>query len=69
MNAIPYTMYVNPKVKIGLMYMDDCLRGTVEFIETSNSLLSRRVYNFNGLSTTPEDYVKEVKKYKKFIKF
>lgn len=44
------------------MYLEDCLRGTIEFLEAGNSTLTRRVYNFHGFSTTPEDYIKEVKK-------
>jgi len=58
----PYKMYIDPKVKMAFMYLEDCLRGTVEFLEAGNSKLSRRVYNFHGFSTTPEDLVKEVKK-------
>lgn len=57
-----YKMYIEPKVKMAFMYLDDCLRGTVEFLEASNSNLSRRVYNFHGFSTTPEDLTNEIRK-------
>jgi len=55
-------MYIEPNVKMAFMYLDDCLRGTVEFLEAGNSNLSRRVYNFHGFSATPEDFIKETKK-------
>jgi hypothetical protein len=58
----PYKMYIDPKVKMAFMYLDDCLRGTIEFLEASNFSLSRRVYNFHGFTTTPDELVKEIKK-------
>jgi len=57
-----YKIYIEPKVKMAFMYLDDCLRGTVEFLEAGNANLSRRVYNFHGFSTTPEELTTEVRK-------
>ncbi len=62
MNDEQYNVYIDPKVKMAFMYLDDCLRGTIEFLEAGNSRLSRRVYNFNGFSTTPESLTTEVRK-------
>jgi hypothetical protein len=55
-------IYLEPNIKICLLYMDDCIRGIIEFLEAGNSSLKKRVYNINGFSATPEDLVKETKK-------
>lgn len=57
-----YKMYLDPKLKICFLYLEDCIRGTIEFLEAGNSSLKKRVYNITGFSATAEDVVKEAKK-------
>ena len=57
-----YKIYLDPKLKICLLYLDDLIRGKIEFLEAGNSSLKKRVYNINGFTSTPEDIVKETKK-------
>ena len=62
LKAQKYKMYLEPHIKLPMMYIDDCIRGTIEFIGANNLNLTRRTYNFNGLSFSPEEYLAEVKK-------
>eukprot|EP00658_Telonema_sp_P-2_P056074 TRINITY_DN44572_c0_g1_i1.p2 TRINITY_DN44572_c0_g1~~TRINITY_DN44572_c0_g1_i1.p2 ORF type:complete len:106 (+),score=36.98 TRINITY_DN44572_c0_g1_i1:118-435(+) len=38
-----------------MMYVDDCINGTVQFLETPREKLSRSVYNVAGFSFSPKD--------------
>jgi threonine 3-dehydrogenase len=57
-----YNMYLEPDTTLPYMYINDCVRGTIELMEAANSNLTRRVYNFQGLSFSPQKYIKELKK-------
>ena len=46
-----------------MMYIDDCLRGTVELLECPANRLKRRTYNLQGVSFTPEELIEEVRKH------
>lgn len=61
-NNKPYSIYLDSNITLPFMYISDCINGTVKLIEADNSNLKRRVYNFNGLSFTPEQYLTELKK-------
>lgn len=37
-----------------MMYMDDCVKSTIDFIDAPNHLLKQRVYNIGAVSFTPE---------------
>ena len=45
-----------------MMYIDDCLRATVEIMESPVDTLSMRTYNINAMSFTPEELAQEVMK-------
>ena len=45
-----------------MIYIDDCLRGTVELLECPSDKLKRRTYNMQGVSFNPEELTAEVKK-------
>ena len=45
-----------------MMYIDDCLRATVEIMEAPVDTLSMRTYNINAMSFTPEELAQEVMK-------
>lgn len=46
-----------------MMYIDDCLRATLEVMEAPAESLSMRTYNVNAMSFTPEDLAQEVLKH------
>ena len=45
-----------------MMYIDDCLRATLEVMEAPVDTLSMRTYNINAMSFTPEELVQELQK-------
>ena len=45
-----------------MMYIDDCLRATLEVMEAPAETLSMRNYNINAMSFTPEELAQEVRK-------
>lgn len=45
-----------------MMYIDDCLRATLEVMEAPADTLSMRTYNINAMSFTPEELVQELQK-------
>ena len=46
-----------------MIYIDDCLRGTLELLECPEDKLKRRTYNMQGISFTPEHLVENVKQF------
>jgi len=58
-----YTSYLSLNTRLPMMYMDDLLRGTCEFIEADSNKLTRRVYNLAALSFTPAELTEEIKKH------
>lgn len=44
------------------MYIDDCLRATLEVMEAPADTLSMRTYNINAMSFTPEELAQELQK-------
>lgn len=45
-----------------MMYIDDCLRATLEVMEAPADTLSMRTYNINAMSFTPEELAQELQK-------
>jgi nucleoside-diphosphate-sugar epimerase len=45
-----------------MIYVDDCIRATIDFLKAPKSNLNRQVYNLAGISFTPEMLVAEVQK-------
>ncbi|XP_053565516.1 L-threonine 3-dehydrogenase, mitochondrial [Bombina bombina] len=54
---------LKPDTRLPMMYIDDCLRATVEILEAPTEALTMRTYNINAMSFTPEELVREVQKY------
>ncbi|XP_067439098.1 L-threonine 3-dehydrogenase, mitochondrial-like isoform X2 [Thunnus thynnus] len=48
--------------RLPMMYIDDCLRATLEFLEAPADMLVSRTYNINAMSVTPHDLTKEIQK-------
>ncbi|XP_044044450.1 L-threonine 3-dehydrogenase, mitochondrial-like isoform X2 [Siniperca chuatsi] len=48
--------------RLPMMYIDDCLRATLEFLEAQADTLLSRTYNINAMSFTPHDLTQEIQK-------
>lgn len=46
-----------------MMYIDDCLKATLDVMEVPSASLSMRTYNISAMSFSPEELVQEVKKH------
>lgn len=45
------------------IYIDDCVKATIQLLKADNNRLTRRVYNLAGISFPLEEYAKYIKKY------
>ncbi|XP_020634481.3 L-threonine 3-dehydrogenase, mitochondrial isoform X1 [Pogona vitticeps] len=54
---------LKPDTRLPMMYINDCLRATLEVMEAPAELLSMRTYNISAMSFTPEQLVQEVQKH------
>ncbi|EPQ03579.1 L-threonine 3-dehydrogenase, mitochondrial [Myotis brandtii] len=54
---------LKPSTRLPMMYIDDCLRATLEFMEAPIESLSSRTYNINAMSFCPEELAQEVLKH------
>ena len=57
-----YKCPLGPKTPLPMMYIDDCISGTVDFLSADPNKLTRTCYNFAGISFTPEQLAAEVEK-------
>uniref|UniRef100_A0AAY5EYE9 L-threonine 3-dehydrogenase, mitochondrial n=1 Tax=Electrophorus electricus TaxID=8005 RepID=A0AAY5EYE9_ELEEL len=48
--------------RLPMMYIDDCLRATIEVMEAPAEALTMRTYNINAMSFTPEELAQEIQK-------
>ncbi|KAI3364346.1 hypothetical protein L3Q82_011147 [Scortum barcoo] len=53
---------LKPDTRLPMMYIDDCLRATLEVMEAPTETLSMRTYNINAMSFTPEELAQELQK-------
>lgn len=51
-----------PDTEMQLLYIDQCIEGTLNFIKADRSNLKRCVYNFNGITVSPATLAVEVAK-------
>lgn len=58
-----HNCYLRPDTRLPMMYVDDTLRATVDFMEARPDQLTMRTYNVTAMSFTPEELANEVKKY------
>nr|XP_020634479.1 L-threonine 3-dehydrogenase, mitochondrial-like [Pogona vitticeps]XP_020634481.1 L-threonine 3-dehydrogenase, mitochondrial-like [Pogona vitticeps] len=54
---------LKPDTRLPMMYINDCLRATLEVMEAPAERLSMRTYNISAMSFTPEQLVQEVQKH------
>jgi nucleoside-diphosphate-sugar epimerase len=45
-----------------MIYIDDCIKGTIQFLKADQSQLKRKVYNMAGISFNPEQLAASIKK-------
>ena len=53
---------LKPDTRLPMMYIDDCLRATLEVMEAPTDTLTMRTYNINAMSFTPEELAQELQK-------
>jgi len=58
-----HVCYLRPDARLPMMYIDDCLRATIEYMMTPGKELTTRTYNVHAMSFTPEELYAEVKKH------
>lgn len=58
-----HVCFLKPDTRLPMMYLDDTLRATMEYLEAPAEQLSMRTYNVSAMSFTPEELAAEVKKY------
>lgn len=58
-----FTCPVLPNEPLPMMYIDDAVNGTVQFLEADRSLLKRCTYNMAGISFTPSELHKSIETY------
>lgn len=63
MKSGKFKCYLRPDTRLPMMYIDDCLKATLEIMEAPAEALTMRTYNINAMSFTPEELVQEVQKY------
>eukprot|EP00823_Brevimastigomonas_motovehiculus_P001096 TRINITY_DN11631_c0_g1_i1.p1 TRINITY_DN11631_c0_g1~~TRINITY_DN11631_c0_g1_i1.p1 ORF type:complete len:349 (-),score=64.75 TRINITY_DN11631_c0_g1_i1:121-1116(-) len=57
-----YTCFLSENTALPMMYMPDCIDGTVQLIEADASKLKQRVFNLTAMSFTPKDLAESIKK-------
>ncbi len=58
-----YTCFVNEATTLPMMYMPDCIKCMIDFMEVDGSKLKRHVYNVTGMSFSAGDLAAEIKKH------
>lgn len=53
---------LKPDTRLPMMFIEDCLRATLEVMEAPADTLSMRTYNINAMSFTPEELAHEVQR-------
>lgn len=58
----PYVCPVNPDEQLPMMYVDDCIDGTIQLMEAPRECLKRCTYNIAGFSFSPDDLHKSIER-------
>jgi len=58
-----YECYLKPQTRLPMIYIEDCVSALLQFLNTPERLLRRRVYNVTAMSFTPEELFNELLKY------
>ncbi|KAF9900432.1 hypothetical protein BX616_002594 [Lobosporangium transversale] len=57
-----YTCFLSKDTRLPMMYLDDCIRGTIDLL-TYPTMLPQSVYNITAVSFTPEELANEIRKH------
>eukprot|EP00474_Spongospora_subterranea_P008708 CRZ09166.1 hypothetical protein [Spongospora subterranea] len=58
-----YTCFLKPDTELPMLYMPDCVAGTLQLLETDISKLTRTTYNMTGMSFSPEQLAESIRKF------
>ena len=58
-----YTSFLNADATLPMMYMPDCLKGTIQLIEAEERNLTQRTYNIAGVSFNPAELASSIKRH------
>jgi len=59
-----YTCFLKEDATLPMMYMPDCIKGTVDIMDADASKIKARTsYNFAGISFSPKEIAEEIKKH------
>ncbi|KAM6893486.1 L-threonine 3-dehydrogenase, mitochondrial-like [Xenentodon cancila] len=57
-----FDCYLRSDTQLPVMYIDDCVRATLEFLEAPTNTLNSRTYNISGVDFTPHELTQEIQK-------
>eukprot|EP00003_Mantamonas_plastica_P022603 TRINITY_DN3878_c0_g1_i6.p1 TRINITY_DN3878_c0_g1~~TRINITY_DN3878_c0_g1_i6.p1 ORF type:complete len:185 (+),score=44.36 TRINITY_DN3878_c0_g1_i6:133-687(+) len=58
-----YECYLDPKQRLPMMYMPDCIKATIRLLTAPEEFLNTRCYNVAAVSFTPEEQAESLKKF------
>ena len=58
-----YECFVREDTKMPLMYIDDCVNGTIQLLEADSKLLKQRTYNLVATSFSPKEQAEAIRKF------
>ncbi|KAJ1663363.1 hypothetical protein EV178_005080 [Coemansia sp. RSA 1646] len=56
-----YSCFLSANTRLPMAYIDDCVKGTMQLLETPEHTLSQRVYNVHACDFTPEELANEIR--------
>jgi len=55
-----YKCWLREDAELPMIYIDDCVTATIQYLKADQARLTRNVYNLAGISFTPEKFNAEV---------